>query len=214
MKQLPLLAAFKVVPYYALIRFSRWDEMLNEPTPAGGPPFLIGTYHFARGMAYVGKDELAQAEKELESVRQILGDKSLDSTLFSPNTAAAVLAIAPAMLAGEIAAAKKQYEVAISHLERAVRLEDGLVYTEPLETMLPPRHLLGAVLLQAGRPAEAETVYWEDRKRFPDNGWSLIGVVQSLRAQGKNAQADIAQKRLDTAWGRADVKLMSSRLAR
>ena len=40
MKQLPLLAAFKVVPYYALTRFGRWDEMLNEPAPAGGTPFL------------------------------------------------------------------------------------------------------------------------------------------------------------------------------
>ena len=74
--------------------------------------------------------------------------------------------------------------------------------------------MLGAVLLQAGRPAEAETVYWEDLKRFPENGWSLFGVVQALRAQGKNAQADIVQKRLDKAWARADVKLMSSRLAR
>ncbi len=214
LKQLPLLAAFKVVPYYALIRFGRWDEMLSEPAPADGPPFLVGTYHFARGMAYVGKNELAQAEKELDRVRQILSDKSLDSPLFSPNTAAAVLAVAPAMLAGEIAAARSQYDAAIAHLERAVRLEDGLVYTEPSETMLPPRQLLGAVLLQAGRPAEAATVYWDDLKRFPDNGWSLVGVVQALRAQGKTEQADIVQKRLDKAWARADVTLQSSRFAR
>ena len=127
--------------------------------------------------------------------------------MFSPNTAAAVLAIAPAVLAGEIAAARKQYDVAIAHLERAVRLEDGLVYTEPLGDTTRRGTLLARCCCSR-RPAEAETVYWEDLKRFPDNGWSLIGVVQALRAQGKNEQADIVQKRLDKAWARADVKLI------
>ena len=74
----------------------------------------------------------------------------------------AVLAIAPEVLAGEIAARPSEFDAAVAHLERAVRLEDGLVYTEPAEWHYPPRHALGAVLLAAGRPAEAETVYWED----------------------------------------------------
>lgn len=214
LKQLPLLAAFRVVPYYALIRFARWDEMLAEAAPSPDNAFLYGTYHFARGMAHVGKNQLTEAEQELAIVVKTLGDKSLDSPLFSPNSGAAVLAVAPAILAGEIAAARKQYDVAIAHLARAVRLEDGLVYTEPSETMFPPRHALGAVLLDAGRPAEAETVYWEDLRRFPDNGWSLIGVVQALKAQGKNDQAAIVQARLDKTWARSDVKLASSRFAR
>jgi tetratricopeptide (TPR) repeat protein len=214
LKQLPLLAAFKVVPYYALIRFGRFDEMIAEPAPTGGPPFLLGTFHFARGMAYVHKNQLAQAEKELEALRQLLKDKSLDSPLFSPNTAMAVLSVGPEMLAGEIAAARQQFDVAISHLDRAVRLEDALVYTEPSETMYPPRHLLGAVLLQAGRAAEAETVYWDDLKRFPDNGWALIGAILALKAQGKNEQAAVVQARFDNAWARADVKLTGSRFGR
>ena len=78
----------------------------------------------------------------------------------------------------------------MAHLEHAVRLEDALVYTEPSEWAFPPRHALGAVLLEAGRPAEAETVYWEDLKRNRENGWALTGLVQALRAQKKDAQAD------------------------
>ena len=214
LKQIPLLAAFKVVPYYALIRFGRWDEMIAEPVPAGGPPFLLGTYHFARGLAYVYKNQLPLAEKDLEMLRQILKDKALESPLFSPNSAANVLSIAPEMLAGEIAAARQQFDTAIAHLDRAVRLEDALVYTEPSETIYPPRHLLGAVLLQAGRAAEAETVYWDDLKRFPENGWALIGVVNALKAQGKNEQAAVVQKRFDKAWARADVKITGSRFGR
>ena len=211
LKQMPLMAAFKVVPYYALTRFGKWDEMLKEPAPAAGNAYLTGIYHYARGIALVGKGQLAEADKELAAVRALVGDKSLEGPLFSPNSAASVFAIAPEALAGEIAAARKQYDVAIGHLERAVRLEDGLIYTEPAEWHYPPRHALGAVLLAAGRAKEAETVYWEDLRSHPDNGWALFGVSQALRAQKKDAQADVVDARLKKAWARADFKLTGSK---
>jgi tetratricopeptide (TPR) repeat protein len=212
LKQLPLLAAFRVVPYYALTRFGRWQEMLKEPAPSPDNAFLFGTYHYARGLALVATGRFDEADQALATVKKTLGDKSLNSPLFSPNTAGAVLSIAPEVLAGEIAAARKQYDVAIAHLGRAVRLEDGLVYTEPAEWHYPPRHALGAVLLEAGRPAEAETVYWDDLKKNVENGWALHGVVQALRAQGKNDQAAIVQGRLDKTWARADFRLTGSRI--
>jgi tetratricopeptide (TPR) repeat protein len=211
LKQLPLLAAFRVVPYYALTRFGKWQEMLKEPAPSADNAFLFGIYHYARGLALVATGQLAEADQALAAIKKTLGDKSLESPLFSPNTGGAVLAIAPEVLAGEIAAARKQYDVAIAHLERAVRLEDGLVYTEPAEWHYPPRQALGAVLLEAGRAREAETVYWEDLRKNVENGWALYGVVQALRAQGKNEQAAIVQTRLDKAWARADFKLTGSR---
>jgi tetratricopeptide (TPR) repeat protein len=211
LKQLPLLASFRVVPYYALTRFGKWQEMLKEPAPSADNAFLFGIYHYARGLALVATGQLAEADQALATIRKTLGDKSLESPLFSPNTGGAVLAIAPEVLAGEIAAARKQYDVAIAHLERAVRLEDGLVYTEPAEWHYPPRHALGAVLLEAGRAREAETIYWDDLRKNVENGWALHGVVQALRAQGKNEQAAIVQTRLDKAWARADFKLTGSR---
>ena len=216
LKQLPLLAAFKVVPYYALTRFGKWDEMLAEPAPAEGNAFLTGIYQYSRGVALVAKGRLDDAERALAAVRAILADAGaapqLDAPLFSPNLGRAILSIAPEVLAGEIAAARKQYDTAIAHLERAVRLEDGLVYTEPAEWHYPPRHALGAVLLEAGRPAEAETVYWQDLQRFPNNGWALYGVAQALRAQKKEAQAAIVEARLAKSWARGDFKLTGSRL--
>jgi len=210
LKQIPMLAAFRVVHYYALTRFGKWDEMLSQPAPPAGSPFLEGMWHYARGLAFVAKGRLAEAERSLAEVRRISADKALQIPLFSPNTAAAVLGIAPEVLAGEIAAARKDYDRAVSHLERAVRLEDGLVYTEPAEWHYPPRHALGAVLLEAGRPAEAETVYWEDLKRNPENGWALRGLVEALRAQGKQDEARLADERLKKAWARADVTLVAS----
>ncbi len=212
MKGLPLLAGFRVVPYYALTRFGRWDEMLKEPAPPADNLFLTGMWHYARGLAFLAKGQLADADEALAKVQRISRDKALEYNLFSPNTAAAIFAIAPEGLAGEIAAAKKDYDTAIAHLERAVRLEDGLVYTEPSEWHYPPRHALGAVLLDAGRAGEAETVYWEDLKRNPENGWALYGLMQALRAQGKSGDAAVVEQRFSRAWTRADVTLTASRM--
>ncbi|MDX6306247.1 MAG: hypothetical protein QOI77_3216 [Blastocatellia bacterium] len=211
LKAVPLLAGFRVVPYYALTRFGKWDEMLREPEPPATSAYLRGMWHYARGTAFLGKGQTDSADQEFAKLDEIMADKSLDQSLFSPNTGRMVLSIAKEVLAGEIAAAKKNYDPAIAHLERAVRLEDALVYTEPAEFHFPPRQALGAVLLEANRPAEAETVYWEDLGRNRENGWSLFGLMQALKAEGKNEDAALVELRFKKAWGRADVKLTSSR---
>jgi len=210
LKAVPLLAGFRVVPYYALTRFGKWDEMLREPEPPASA-YLNGMWHYARGTAFLGKGQIDSADQEFAKLDEIMADKSLDQSLFSPNTSRQVLSIAKEVLAGEIAAAKKNYDPAITHLERAVRLEDALVYTEPAEFHFPPRHALGAVLLEASRPAEAETVYWEDLKRNRENGWALFGLMQALKAQGKNEEAALVESRFKKAWARADITLTSSR---
>jgi tetratricopeptide (TPR) repeat protein len=211
MDQLPLLAGFKLVPYYALTRFGRWDEMLAEPAPADRFLYLKGTWHYGRGLALAAKGRFDEAEKELAEVTRIAADPALHFALFSPNTASAIFAVAPEALAGEIAARRKDYDRAIPHLERAVRLEDSLVYTEPPEWHYPTRQLLAAVLLEAGRAREAETVYWEDLVRNPENGWSLFGLWQALTAQKRDADAALVDARRARAWARADVALTSSR---
>jgi tetratricopeptide (TPR) repeat protein len=211
MDGLPLLAGFRVVPYYALTRFGHWDEMLAEPAPAERFLYLRGSWQYARGLAHLGKGQLDEAEKDLAEVRRIAADPGLNFTLFSPNTAASIFAIAPEVLAGELMARRKDYDGAIAHLERGVRLEDSLVYTEPAEWHYPVRHALAAVLLEAGRPREAETVYWDDLRRYPENGWSLLGLAQALRAQKRDADAALIEARQAKAWAHADVKPASSR---
>jgi tetratricopeptide (TPR) repeat protein len=212
--EIPITAGFRVVPYWALARFGKWDEILKEPKPPAGSAFLTGAWHFVRGLALVAKGRLTAADQELVALRRLLKHPSLDGPMFSPNTGRAILAIAPHVLAGELAAARGQYTTAISALERAVRLDDALVYTEPTEFLLPTRLVLGAVLLQAGRPDEAETVYWEDLRRHPETGWALYGLHQALVAQKKTADAAIVKARLDKAWARSDVTLTASRFGR
>jgi tetratricopeptide (TPR) repeat protein len=209
LKELPLLAGFSVVPYYALVRFGKWDEVLAEPAPPASNLFLFGSWHWARGMALGAKGRLAEAEVELALLRKVAADPALKFNLFSVNTADAILAVAPEMLAGDLAARRKDFERAVAHLDRGVRLEDGLAYTEPTEYPYPVRQLLGSVLLEAGRAREAEVVYWEDLRKNPENGWSLFGVAQALKAQGKDASG--VEARLRKAWADADVVLTGSR---
>ncbi len=210
---IPLLAGFRVVPWYALTRFGRWDEMLAERHPRSPDKFLNAIWHYARGLALVANGRRDEATRELDSLRTLATSGGLDYQLFSPNSAANILAVAPEALAGELAEARGDHDTAIRHLERAVRFEDALVYTEPEEWHYPPRLALGAVLLAAGRPREAETVYWDDLRDHPENGWALRGLADALAAQGRKAEAAEAQARFERAWARADVKLTASRFA-
>ncbi len=119
--------------------------------------------------------------------------------------------IASEVLTGEIAAATGDDETAIAHLERAVRIEEGLTYDDPPNWYFPVRHTLGAVLLEAGYAKETETVYWADLRHNVENGYALFGLAKSLRAQNKDTQAQEIEERYAQAFAEADVTLTSSR---
>ncbi len=211
LKEMPATAAFRVVSYWALARFGRWNEILQEPALPSTNAFLKGGWHYVRGLAFVATRQLQKAEEELVALREIMKEGSLDWPLMSPNTARAVLSIGPEVLAGEIAAARGQFDSAIARLERAIRLEDALIYTEPSEWQSSPRLVLGAILMESERAAEAEMVYWEELRRNRNTGWALYGLLQALRAQKKDDEAALIEARFKNAWERADVTLNASR---
>jgi len=211
-EQLPFVQGFLVVPYFALVRFGRWDEILAEPKPAHDSLYTRAIWHFARGSAFAATGQADKAVQERQALQAIAADPALAKMpAFSLNPPDTIVTIAVEMLNGEIAARQKQYDAAIAHFDRARRLEDGLIYTEPPDWHAPVRHWLGATLLDAGRPAEAEVEYWEDLEKNPDNGWALAGLYHALVAQGKKADAALVDERFKKAWSRADVPLTASR---
>ena len=168
---------------------------------------------YARASALTAKNRLDEAEQELAKLRAVLEDPALKGQItFSQNSGLAVLRIAPEVVAGEIAAKRKDWDIATMHLERAVRYEDALIYQEPADWHAPVRQALGAVLLEAGRADEAEAVFWEDLKKNPESGWSLFGLKQALEAQGKTADVALVERRFEKAWKDADVTLTSARI--
>jgi tetratricopeptide (TPR) repeat protein len=209
----PILQGFLVVPYWAMVRFGEWNEILADKGPRHETAFTRGAWRYARAMAFTSTGRLEEAETELAELKKLLDDPSLkEQTTFSTNNGLAILRIAPEVIAGEIAARRKEWDRALLHLERGVRYEDTLIYQEPPDWHLPVRQNLAAVLLEAGRADEAEAVYWEDLKKNPNNGWSLFGLAQALRAQGKKDDAALVEERYERAWKDADVTLTSSRI--
>lgn len=209
--EMPDMETAPAAPYFALVRFGRWAEMLAEPAPPARMLYVTGAWRYARGLAFLGTGRRAEAASELGQLRAVRQSVPAERTLANFFKMSDMLALAAEVLAGEIAARGGDADAAVKHLAEAVRIQDEHWFTEPPPWYFPVRQSLGAALLQAGRAAEAEAVYREDLRRNPENGWSLFGLAQSLRAQGKAADASAIDARFRRAWARADVALVSSR---
>lgn len=203
------LQHYKAIPYYAYVRFGKWEEILKESSPLDEHPYPKGVWHYARGMAYTASNNLIKAKEEFNNLEKLknLGDVN-DLTIWGINSAGNLLRIASDVLAGEIAAKEKNYTKAISLLTSAVNLEKKLLYDEPPTWFYPVRHNLGAILIEAGKYADAELIYKEDLSEFPENGWALFGLIESLKKQNKSTEVLEAEKRFKQAWQYADLNLV------
>jgi len=197
------------IGYEALIRFGRWDEMLKEPAPSPKLPILTAFWHMSRGIAFAAKGQVDEARKEQATFREETAGIGPD-VIMAINPARTVLALADHVLEGEIELARKDLDAAARELREAVKIEDGLIYMEPPDWLVPTRHTLGAILVAAKRYEEAEKAYREDLVAWPENGWALFGLAQCLHAQGKHGEAAAVQKRFEAAWSAADIKLGST----
>lgn len=207
-----LYESFGSQPLYVLARFGKWEEILAEGVPGEGSIFMNGVWHYARGLAYLHTGRRDAAEDELARLTALREHVAADPGYrVGFGAAGTLLRVAEEILHGDIVAKQGDFHTALAHIERAVRLEDSLLYNEPPDWYFPVRHVLGAMLLDAGRPAEAEAVYWNELKRYPHNGFSLFGLEQALTAQGKDELARVIHARFEEAWSEADVKLTSSR---
>ncbi|MFN7021436.1 MAG: tetratricopeptide repeat protein [Phycisphaerales bacterium] len=191
------------------MRFGMWKDILKLPEPGTQFPIARAMRLFMRGVALaaLGRIDEARAEQALFAAAV---EAVPEQAVISINPARMVLSIAAHMLEGEIALAEGKLDEAVSALERGVAVEDELRYMEPPDWLHPVRHPLGAVLLRAGRYDEAEAVYREDLRRWPENGWSLFGLAEALRAQGNSEEAEAVDRRFKATWRWADTEINAS----
>lgn len=210
---LSTLQHYYSIPYFVKVKFGKWDDILDDEVSDTTMLYPRGVRHYARGMAYVGKNKLAEAKNELGMLVPISNEDTLKAlTIWGFNSMSHVLQIASRVLEGEIAAKEGNYDESVRLLREAVELEDQLLYQEPPDWFFSVRHHLGAVLLDAKRPAEAITVYQEDLEIFPMNGWALHGLQQAYKDKKEGAMARDIEKQIKEAWAHADVRLKSSRI--
>jgi tetratricopeptide (TPR) repeat protein len=200
----PPLQPLVAYPQLTLLSFGKWDDVLSEPAVPADHRVGTALVAYARGTAEAAKGNVSAARMLVDTVRAIA--RTTTEPPFS-----SVLNIALHALLGEIAFRSNQLSEAEQHFRMAMNLEDAMIYIEPPDWFYPIRHSLGAVLLRANRPADAERLYREDLRRFPENGWSLLGLRQALAAQGKNTEAAAVDARFRRAWQNADVRPTASR---
>ncbi|MFE0674305.1 hypothetical protein [Streptomyces sp. NPDC058867] len=214
------LEAFLAMRVHVLIRFGRWTDILELPLPADPELYAMTTamLHYARGVALSATGRTAEADEEQRLFDAAVPRVPRTRMLFN-NTCADILAIAAAMLEGELQYRKGRFEAAFAALERSVELSDNLPYDEPWGWMQPTRHAYGALLLEQGRVEEAEAVYRADLGldgtlpracQHPGNVWALHGLHECLTRLGKDGEARIIGQQLQVAAALADVPVESS----
>jgi tetratricopeptide (TPR) repeat protein len=199
---------FVAEPLLVMVRFGRWNDLLAEPRPAPKYEIQSGLWLHAHGMALASLGRTDEARADLAALAKLQGKVPADLRA-NLNTAPQVLDVAAAILEARIAEKEGRLDDAIALYGQAVGLEDRLSYAEPADWFYPTRHFLGAALLDARRPAEAESVYRRDLEKNPQNGWALFGLWQSLEAQHKREARD-ARTAFEAAWSRADTPLTRS----
>ena len=193
-----------------LLRFGWFDEILElEEIPE--QPIQRGLFEFARGYAYLRGGEADIARVYLSRVREAAANTPEDVQMRGRHTARQLLGITAGILEGEILREEGLLDEAIAVLEDAVELHEGLAYDEPEPLNFGAHHWLGATLLEADRPEEAEEIYRASLVMHPHNGWSIYGLEQALRAQGRAAEADETRAYLREVWTETDTLIRSSR---
>ncbi|KAL4916290.1 hypothetical protein BDW62DRAFT_218788 [Aspergillus aurantiobrunneus] len=212
---------FVSVRPHIMVRFGLWDEIINDlPTPQNPSLYAVttATTYYAKGIAHAAKGDIAEATKYralYEAAAKVVPESRLDI----PNRCVDILPVGSAMLDGEIEYRRGNYNVAFSHLARAVKLDDALGYSEPWSWMQPARHAYAALLLEQDRVEEALAVYRTDlgldnsvlraRQHF-NNVWALQGYHECLVRLGRSAEAAVIEPQLKVAVAVADVEIKSS----
>ena len=208
-EQFPTIQFFRTVPMLSLVRFARWEEILQEPEPYEPFAFARAIWHYGRGVAHAALGDAEAAMVELAAIEAL--EPEVDE-IFMGNVYPArdLLGIAKALLRGEMAYRAGDAANAVLAFEEAVALQDALPYTEPPFWYYPTRQSLGAALLASNRDAEAQAIFEADLQQYPMNGWSMFGLAEALRRQGDEAGAAQMTARFETVWQFADVSLATS----
>ena len=114
------------------------------------------------------------------------------------------------MLEGGIYWQEGDLNKAKAAFEQSIKFYDALTYDEPEPIPFSPRHWYGALLLEMEKYNEAKLVYEKELEHHPNNGWSLYGIQQALKAQGKSDSTIDA--RFKESWKRSDTWIRGSKL--
>lgn len=219
-----IFETFVAAAPHVYVRFGLWSEILDLEQPADTDLYVTthALLYYAKAVAYANLHRHAEAEEAAKNFTDAYA-RVPDTRLLFNNTARDVLAVAEAMMQGELSFKAGDHQDGLAHLRRAVALEDTLMYEEPWAWPQPTRHALGALLMEAGNHAEAEAVYRADLGldgKLPRpcqhrrNVWALHGLHECLLLRGETLERPHVELLLQQATARADIPIKASCLCR
>jgi tetratricopeptide (TPR) repeat protein len=182
------------------LRFAKWDEVLALPAPDKNFMGLAFFWHYARGCAFAAKGNVQQAGAEQAAIHSLFNQLPQGPSGIMPFSWRTTHDITAGALAGRIAVARNDFAMAIDCWRAEEDVQDKMGFADPPAWYYPMRESLGAVLLRAGQPVEAERVFREDLKRNPNNPRSLFGLWKTLEAEKKSDEAAAARRSFEAAW--------------
>lgn len=207
------LQHYYVIPYFVAVKFGKWDEILKMKLVSDTLKYPKAISHYARGMAYLGKNNLRMAKTEFLRLEVLANDKSLEKmTIWGINSMANIVQIASNVLKAEILASERNYTQSIHLLQKAIAIEDNLNYNEPPDWFFSVRHHLGAIQIEAGKYQDAIKTFEEDLRRLPKNGWSHHGLKLAYEKLHNKAKVAAMAQQIAKSWATADVKITTSRI--
>ena len=196
-----------MTPVLVHVRFGHWSELLSMPQPDSSLVYANVLYRFGRGMTFAQQNKIREARQELENLRQLMKDSRLAVPMAPFSSALEGATVAENLLNGSIILGEKKYEEAIALLEKAVDAEENMVYNEPRDWLLSPKHYLGNAYLKAGQWQKAKNVFQNDLENNNENGWALFGLYQAFTTGSRKAEGERIFARFKKAFAKADTEL-------
>ena len=219
------LESYVTMPWHVMIRFGKWEEIINEPMydDKDAFPATIATQHYARGVAYASMGMVPEAEAEQALFKEALQNPALVGRMMhnnfmyqDPNEGPSILNVNASILEAEIEYRRQylakqngkehDFTAAFDELRRGVDLSLNLAYNEPWGQIQPVRHILGVLLLEQAQIDAAEQVYRDDISLWKDNMWGLLGLKLCLEAKGDTTgELEEVTKLFNERSSRADI---------
>ncbi len=209
---LPWVQLIDAAPYLAHAQFSGLETVLALSDPGDALPYVKAMWHYARAVALVAQGDAYAAKVEADAIDAMKEAVDWTSMADGGVPAPELLDLAGQVIDGRVRQAAGDHQGAVGAFEEAVAIQDSLPYLEPPYWYYPVHRSLGAALLQAGRPAEAERAFEAALERFPNDAWSLYGLQKAQQAQNHKEAATETEERLKRVRAGDVERLELSRL--
>jgi hypothetical protein len=183
--------AFAAIPVRYAIERGAWAEAAALQVPRTPYPQAEAITWFGRALGAARSGDLADARRDIDEIARLRAELAHDAYWMEQLDVQAEAARA------WIALGERRVDEAIALMRAAADREDRTEKSVAMENRLSPmRELLGELLLEARRPAEAQREFELSLTSVPNRFRSLAGAGRAAALAGHNAEARLHYKQL------------------